>query len=238
MTPLQVRPQHRGWLVRVVEGPGLLHPQPTEVPQCCRCATASSPGTYLHLTSGTCTCRYLAPHHLTDSPPMKPCTWHLGLGNSSIRKKRFSMVLPPPNVTGVLHLGHALTATIQDGLVRPAPCTLHPAPCTLHPALCTLHPAPCILHPALLHLDHTSCTLASWVIHPTPCTLHSTTSYNAIQPPAMPYNILQVRYHRMRGCETLWVPGSDHAGIATQVSWRWCGGVVVVAKCGVVVVWL
>ena len=28
---------------------------------------------------------------------------------------------------------------------------------------------------------------------------------------------LQVRYHRMRGCETVWVPGSDHAGIATQV---------------------
>jgi len=52
------------------------------------------------------------------------------------------MVLPPPNVTGVLHLGHALTATVQDSLVR---------------------------------------------------------------------------YHRMRGCETVWVPGSDHAGIATQV---------------------
>ena len=28
------------------------------------------------------------------------------------------MVLPPPNVTGVLHLGHALTATVQDSLVR------------------------------------------------------------------------------------------------------------------------
>merc|ERR1719150_2472244 len=52
------------------------------------------------------------------------------------------MVLPPPNVTGVLHLGHALTATVQDSLVR---------------------------------------------------------------------------YHRMRGCETVWIPGSDHAGIATQV---------------------
>ena len=26
-----------------------------------------------------------------------------------------------------------------------------------------------------------------------------------------------VRYHRMRGCETVWVPGCDHAGIATQV---------------------
>ncbi len=32
--------------------------------------------------------------------------------------KTFSMVLPPPNVTGTLHLGHALTATLQDALVR------------------------------------------------------------------------------------------------------------------------
>jgi len=55
---------------------------------------------------------------------------------------KFSMVLPPPNVTGVLHLGHALTASVQDALVR---------------------------------------------------------------------------YHRMKGCETVWVPGSDHAGIATQI---------------------
>ena len=31
---------------------------------------------------------------------------------------RFAIVLPPPNVTGVLHLGHALTATVQDSLVR------------------------------------------------------------------------------------------------------------------------
>jgi valyl-tRNA synthetase len=30
----------------------------------------------------------------------------------------FSMVLPPPNVTGTLHLGHALTVTIQDTLAR------------------------------------------------------------------------------------------------------------------------
>ena len=53
----------------------------------------------------------------------------------------FSMILPPPNVTGHLHLGHALTATIQDSLVR---------------------------------------------------------------------------WHRMNGHQTLWIPGSDHAGIATQ----------------------
>lgn len=33
-------------------------------------------------------------------------------------KKIFSLVLPPPNITGSLHLGHALTATIQDVIVR------------------------------------------------------------------------------------------------------------------------
>lgn len=32
--------------------------------------------------------------------------------------RTFKMLLPPPNVTGSLHLGHALTASIQDALVR------------------------------------------------------------------------------------------------------------------------
>ncbi|MBW2351050.1 MAG: valine--tRNA ligase [Deltaproteobacteria bacterium] len=54
----------------------------------------------------------------------------------------FSMVIPPPNVTGVLHIGHALNNTLQDILVR---------------------------------------------------------------------------YKRMDGYNTLWVPGTDHAGIATQI---------------------
>ncbi|MDD4910264.1 MAG: valine--tRNA ligase [Candidatus Omnitrophica bacterium] len=56
-------------------------------------------------------------------------------------KKPFSIVIPPPNVTGILHMGHALNNTIQDILIR---------------------------------------------------------------------------YHRMRGEESLWMPGTDHAGIATQ----------------------
>ncbi len=55
--------------------------------------------------------------------------------------KTFSMVIPPPNVTGSLHMGHALNNTIQDILCR---------------------------------------------------------------------------YHRMLGEITCWVPGTDHAGIATQ----------------------
>jgi valyl-tRNA synthetase len=54
----------------------------------------------------------------------------------------FSIVLPPPNVTGSLHLGHALTATLQDVLIR---------------------------------------------------------------------------WKRMSGFDTLWLPGTDHAGIATQM---------------------
>jgi valyl-tRNA synthetase len=56
-------------------------------------------------------------------------------------EKTFSIVIPPPNVTGSLHMGHALNNTLQDVLVR---------------------------------------------------------------------------YHRMLGEATLWVPGTDHAGIATQ----------------------
>ncbi len=56
-------------------------------------------------------------------------------------RKPFVISMPPPNVTGALHLGHAITATIEDSLIR---------------------------------------------------------------------------YHRMKGDETLWVPGEDHAGIATQ----------------------
>jgi valyl-tRNA synthetase len=57
-------------------------------------------------------------------------------------KKPFVIIMPPPNVTGELHMGHALTITLED---------------------------------------------------------------------------IMVRWHRMRGEPTLWLPGTDHAGIATQV---------------------
>ncbi|UIN21894.1 valine--tRNA ligase [Herbaspirillum frisingense] len=57
-------------------------------------------------------------------------------------KPSFSIQLPPPNVTGTLHMGHAFNQTIMDGLTR---------------------------------------------------------------------------YHRMRGFNTAWIPGTDHAGIATQI---------------------
>ena len=56
-------------------------------------------------------------------------------------EKTFSIVIPPPNVTGSLHMGHALNNSIQD---------------------------------------------------------------------------LLIRFHRMNNYETLWQPGTDHAGIATQ----------------------
>ena len=31
---------------------------------------------------------------------------------------KYSLILPPPNVTGTLHLGHALTVAVQDAIVR------------------------------------------------------------------------------------------------------------------------
>jgi len=61
--------------------------------------------------------------------------------DSGTKKKPYSIVIPPPNITGILHMGHALNNTIQDILVR---------------------------------------------------------------------------FKRMSGFETLWMPGTDHAGIATQ----------------------
>ena len=58
------------------------------------------------------------------------------------QKKPFVIIMPPPNVTGELHLGHALTATLE---------------------------------------------------------------------------VIMIRWHRMKGDPTLWLPGIDHAGIAAQV---------------------
>ena len=61
---------------------------------------------------------------------------------AAARGDNFSIQLPPPNVTGTLHMGHAFNQTIMDSLTR---------------------------------------------------------------------------YHRMRGFNTAWIPGTDHAGIATQI---------------------
>ena len=60
-------------------------------------------------------------------------------------KKPYSIVMPPPNVTGQLHMGHAFDVTIQDAIIR---------------------------------------------------------------------------QKRMQGYEALWMPGMDHAGIATQIRWK------------------
>lgn len=67
---------------------------------------------------------------------------HRGTGKPADGEPSFAIQLPPPNVTGTLHMGHAFNQTIMDSLTR---------------------------------------------------------------------------YHRMRGFNTLWVPGTDHAGIATQI---------------------
>ena len=72
----------------------------------------------------------------TDDPQQSPPVDH-----ESLEADPFVITLPPPNVTGILHMGHCLGNSIQDTLIR---------------------------------------------------------------------------WHRMRGYETLWVPGTDHASIATE----------------------
>src|SRR3989338_256077 len=38
--------------------------------------------------------------------------------SSDSKKKPYTIVIPPPNVTGILHMGHALNSTLQDILIR------------------------------------------------------------------------------------------------------------------------
>lgn len=55
-----------------------------------------------------CFIREKAGYYTADVEQAKACPY----------EKKFVMVIPPPNVTGSLHLGHALTAAIQDTLTR------------------------------------------------------------------------------------------------------------------------
>ena len=88
--------------------------------------------------------RELAPRY--DAASVEPAIYERWMAVDAFRPtddpapdaERFVIIQPPPNVTGALHIGHALTATVEDVLVR---------------------------------------------------------------------------YHRMRGDDTLWLPGADHASI-------------------------
>ncbi|KVI04024.1 Aminoacyl-tRNA synthetase, class 1a, anticodon-binding [Cynara cardunculus var. scolymus] len=89
--------------------------------------------------------------------------------NSQSSKPPFVIVLPPPNVTGALHIGHALTAAIQVSQIT-----------------------------------------RNFLIK------HSF-SFSSLQLDSFKIADTIIRWRRMSGYNTLWVPGMDHAGIATQV---------------------
>lgn len=44
--------------------------------------------------------------------------WLAAANAATANPKRFVMVIPPPNVTGTLHLGHALTCAVEDCIAR------------------------------------------------------------------------------------------------------------------------
>lgn len=95
--------------------------------------------------------KFLKPYDPTEVEPRINAFWLAsGLFNPDICIEKgytksdaptFSMIMPPPNVTGILHMGHGLMITVED---------------------------------------------------------------------------IMTRYHRMKGDRTLWIPGTDHAAIATQ----------------------
>ncbi len=116
-------------------------------------------------------------------------------------KKPFTIVMPPPNVTGQLHMGHALDETMQDILIRFKRMQGYEAlwqPGTDHAAIATevkviekftiVMPPPNVT--GQLHMGHA---------------LDETMQ-----------DIL-IRFKRMQGYEALWQPGTDHAAIATEV---------------------
>lgn len=90
--------------------------------------------------------KFLKPYNPQETEPKIYKMWeNSGLFNPDNlpprHKEKYSIMMPPPNVTGVLHMGHALMITIED---------------------------------------------------------------------------IMIRFQRMRGKKTLWLPGTDHAAIATQ----------------------
>ena len=81
-------------------------------------------------------------YHFQEWEPKILAWWDKAQHSPQAQGQPYTIIMPPPNVTGSLHLGHALSSTFQDILIR---------------------------------------------------------------------------YHRMRGYQVLWLPGTDHAGIATQM---------------------
>ncbi|EEB18877.1 Valyl-tRNA synthetase, putative [Pediculus humanus corporis] len=112
-------------------------------------------------------------------------------------KGKFVMIIPPPNVTGSLHLGHALTNSIEDCLTRwnrmKGRTTLW-VPGSDHAGIATQ-----VVVEKMLWKDEQK-------------TRHEIGREKFIQKVWEWKNA-----NRMKGRTTLWVPGSDHAGIATQV---------------------
>ncbi|KAH9280424.1 Valine--tRNA ligase, mitochondrial 1 [Echinococcus granulosus] len=58
---------------------------------------------------------------VVEDPKVCAPLWRAAMDSrksSNTSRKKFSMILPPPNITGDLHLGHALTVSIQDAICR------------------------------------------------------------------------------------------------------------------------
>lgn len=156
-----------------------------------------------------------APNVLMDALPLPLlacCRWESNgyfKPDQNATGEPYVISMPPPNVTGKLHMGHAMFATLQvrgaavaassHAVVLNSVCKLVWGCRVRHPAQVEALPAAC------LQLVHT-CLAAAAAASPR----------SACCACCAPQDIM-ARYQRMRGRPTLWLPGTDHAGIATQV---------------------
>ena len=130
--------------------------------------------------------------------------------DASSPKPKFVIVIPPPNVTGSLHLGHALTNSVQVRVCACVPVRVCVSLCVAR-GHCVRARACASVAPACQR-DGLAAPGPRSDQHAHAITPNRAAHSRAI---ATPQDTI-VRWRRMCGYEALWVPGTDHAGIATQ----------------------
>src|SRR5687767_8767245 len=139
-------------------------------------------------------------------------------------REPFVIVMPPPNVTAVLHMGHGLNNTVQDVIIRwRRMCgdeTLW-LPGTDHAGIATQNVVEKILRQEGrtrfdLGRDAFVARTAAFVDETGGTILQQLRALGASCDWTRTRSDVIIRWRRMCGDETLWLPGTDHAGIATQ----------------------
>jgi hypothetical protein len=130
-------------------------------------------------------------------------------------KPPFTIVIPPPNVTGALHIGHALTNAVQVGVLILHVCVVLAEPSTWCPAVRT-NDWFCQAHAVQVECCDVSVLITHCFVKLKLARSNAPLMYSIGDHARLLLQDTIVRWRRMSGYNVLWVPGTDHAGIATQ----------------------